>query len=563
MLDAGSGIASIIGAVTGGHTSDTNKGDFFTVGGPSNTGKELAENEVCHHGQRGFCNDYIQCPTGHTCMFRKNGGIGKCCTNGKAVVSGKDTTIGSAGRSGDSNSGGRAVVSGIDTTIGSAGRSGDSNSGGRVVTGDGFKIADVGSGIANVVVTGDNSNGGGVITNDASRIADAGSGKANIIGSALINNGGGKGGGSGTGGIGATTNGPGNGSPQSAAVESGKCKYGDAGSCNSFIKCSNGHTCQFLDATSLGRCCKNYPDAKSDIVNIIGSGRKTGDTHAVGSILAGDGTRIAESGKCKYGGAGFCNNALKCLAGYTCQFTDGTALGKCCKDAPGDVRKDDKGSKSQGMHLGSGKYKDVDKTDKYGLTLKNKEHNSDRTNDDVGNLKGTILQGIGRVGGTTSGSGNGSPQTIGKLNVCEHGTAGFCNENVKCPAGHTCSFMDTGLGKCCKNGPEVYKGHRTKRSLNDKRKDLKSGEIKDAMKKKESMKCKHGGAGFCNDALNIKCQAGYTCHFADGNSLGKCCKDVPASVARTCQVSQWVECVSCNDTSLSKCCKDAPGKPMG
>ena len=39
MLDAGSGIASIIGAVTGGRTSDTNKGDVITVGGPSNTGK--------------------------------------------------------------------------------------------------------------------------------------------------------------------------------------------------------------------------------------------------------------------------------------------------------------------------------------------------------------------------------------------------------------------------------------------------------------------------------------------------------------------------------------------
>ena len=39
MLDAGSEIASIIGAVTGGRTSDTNKGDVFTVGVPSNTGK--------------------------------------------------------------------------------------------------------------------------------------------------------------------------------------------------------------------------------------------------------------------------------------------------------------------------------------------------------------------------------------------------------------------------------------------------------------------------------------------------------------------------------------------
>lgn len=39
--------------------------------------------DVCEYGQSEvFCNAFIQCPAGHTCMLKKDGGLGKCCKNG-------------------------------------------------------------------------------------------------------------------------------------------------------------------------------------------------------------------------------------------------------------------------------------------------------------------------------------------------------------------------------------------------------------------------------------------------------------------------------------------------
>lgn len=48
----------------------------------------IAEHDVCEHGQDGFCDDLIKCKAGFTCMFKKAGGLGKCCKSGDTGVGG-------------------------------------------------------------------------------------------------------------------------------------------------------------------------------------------------------------------------------------------------------------------------------------------------------------------------------------------------------------------------------------------------------------------------------------------------------------------------------------------